>query len=76
MALILALAVPLIGAVLIGLTGRHPNLRESVTLITAAILLITVLIITQSVLSGGRPSVVLFNLIPNISIAFRAEPLG
>ena len=76
MALIWALAVPLVGAALIGLTGRHPNLRESVTLITATILLITVLIITQSVLSGGRPSVVLFNLIPNISIAFRAEPLG
>jgi multicomponent Na+:H+ antiporter subunit D len=76
MALILALAAPLVGAALIGLTGRHPNLRESVTLITATILLIAVLAIAQSVLAGERPSVELFNLIPDVSIAFRAEPLG
>ena len=38
-ALPLALAVPLVGAILVALTGRVPNLREAVTLITGASLL-------------------------------------
>ena len=34
----LTMAVPLIGAVLVGLTGRWPNLREAVTVVTAVVL--------------------------------------
>ena len=33
----LAISLPLLGAVGIGLTGRHPNLREGVTVVTALI---------------------------------------
>ena len=34
----LAIAVPLIGALLIVLTGSRPNIRETVTLVTACAL--------------------------------------
>ena len=75
-AIILTLLLPLVGAVLIGLAGRYPNIREAVTLVTSILLLIIVLCITHSVLGNQRPYIELFNLIPNISIAFQAEPLG
>ena len=75
-AIILTLLLPLVGAVLIGLAGRYPNIREAVTIVTSILLLIIVLCITHSVLGNQRPYIELFNLIPNISIAFQAEPLG
>ena len=74
--LLLTLLIPLIGAVVIGVTGRSSNLRECVTLVTAITLLITVISVAQSVLDNERPSIELITLIANISIAFRAEPLG
>ena len=36
----LAMGVPLVGALLISLAGRWPNLRETITLVTAALLLL------------------------------------
>ena len=36
--ILLAIALPTLGALLIGLTGRRPNLREAVTLTTAGLL--------------------------------------
>jgi hypothetical protein len=43
LALAVALFVPLLGAVLIALAGRWPNLRETVTLVTAVTLFALVL---------------------------------
>ena len=48
--LILLLLIPFFGATLIGLAGRSPNLRESVTLVTATALFICVLTLAGSVL--------------------------
>ena len=76
MTIILLLLIPLIGAILIGLTSKRPNLRESVTLVTATTLFICVLALAKFVLNGERPTVELFSLLPNVSIGFRAEPLG
>ena len=67
-AVLAALAVPLLGAALIALAGRAPNLRESVTLITAVTLLGCVLTLL--------PAVALFELLPGLEIALRVEPLG
>jgi multicomponent Na+:H+ antiporter subunit D len=75
-AVLAALAVPLLGAALIALTGRAPNLRESVTLATAVALLGCVLTLLPGVLAGGRPAVALFELLPGLEIALRVEPLG
>ena len=38
-AIALALAVPAVGAALIALAGRAPNLRETITMLTAVALL-------------------------------------
>jgi multicomponent Na+:H+ antiporter subunit D len=72
----LTLVVPLVGAVLIGLTGRAPNVRETVTLTTAVLLFGMVAWLTPSVLAGGRPAVTWGELSPGLGLGLRVEPLG
>ncbi len=71
-----ALLVPTCGAALVAATGRWPNLRETVTLVSAALLLACVAAILPAVLAGARPAVVLTEMLPGLSIALRVEPLG
>ena len=72
-----ALGVPFAGALLIALAGRiNANLREAVTLTTAAVLIGTVWSLAPEVLAGGRPEASLLQILPGIEIAFRVEPLG
>jgi len=75
-AILAALVVPLAGAALIALAGRLPNLRETATLATAALLLAGVLSLLPVVLGGARPAVDLFTVLPGLQIGFRVEPLG
>ncbi len=75
-AILASMAVPLAGALLISLAGRLPNLRETITLVTAAVLLAVVLTLLPLVMAGERPSLVLFSLLPGLDIAFQVEPLG
>lgn len=71
-----ALAAPLIGAAGIAATHRAANLRETVTLLCAAALFFCVASLLPSVLAGGRPEAVLFEVLPGLALAFRVEPLG
>ena len=71
-----ALAVPAIGAVLIALAGRAPNLRETFTLGTAVALLVCVLSLLPAVGGGARPALTLLTMLPGLQIAFQVEPLG
>lgn len=71
-----ALAIPVVGAWLIALSGRRPNLREGITLTTAAMLLMCVLQLLPLVIQGTQPALVLFALLPGLEIAFKIEPLG
>jgi multicomponent Na+:H+ antiporter subunit D len=76
-AILLALALPLFGAVGIALAGRvSANLREAVTLTTAGGLAWVVWGLLPGVLDGGRPSVNVAEVLPGVSIAFQVEPLG
>ena len=76
-AILLALALPLFGAVGIALAGRiSANLREAVTLTTAGGLAWVVWGLLPGVLDGGRPSVGIAEVLPGVSIAFQVEPLG
>ena len=75
-ALLAALAVPLLGAALIALAARAPDLRETLTLATAVTLLACVLTLLPAVRAGGRPATALFELLPGLQIAMRVEPLG
>ena len=71
-----AIGLPLAGALGIWATGRAPNLREAVTLVTAVLLCLDVYLLLPGVLAGGRPEIVLFELFPGVPFAFRVEPLG
>ena len=76
-AIVVALALPLLGALGIALAGRvNANLRETVTLATAGGLAWTVWQIVPGVMAGGRPQVTLAEVLPGIDIAFTVEPLG
>jgi len=72
-----ALLLPLAGALGIALAGRFSdNLRETVTLVTAGALAVTVWMLFPEVLDGGRPGVTFGTVVPGIDIAFSVEPLG
>lgn len=71
-----AIFVPLIGAILISLTGRWPNLRETITIATAVILFAFVLSLVPLVASGERPTAILIEMLPGVPLAFEVEPLG
>ncbi len=73
----LALGIPAAGAVGIALTGRAPNIREAVTLVTAgALFWVVVIRLLPMVLAGERPEALLVTAFGEIDIAFRIEPLG
>jgi multicomponent Na+:H+ antiporter subunit D len=74
--ILIALALPLLGAVAIVLAGKSPNLRESVTLVTAFALFACVVQLLDPVLAGSRPALTLLEPLPGLPIAFRIEPLG
>ncbi len=75
-AIIAALLIPTIGAGLIGLAGRWPNLREAVTLTTAVLLFAAVVQIVPAVVDGGRPAVSALVVAEGLELAFQVEPLG
>jgi multicomponent Na+:H+ antiporter subunit D len=76
MHLLAAIFLPLLGAAGIALAGRWPNLRESITLVTAIGLMLLVWAFLPQVLAGERPGIVLAEMLPGLSIAFSIEPLG
>ncbi len=76
-AILAAVALPLVGALGIALTGRiNKNLREAVTLATAVGLIWVVWSLLPALFAGARPGFTLFEIVPGINIAFRVEPLG
>lgn len=72
----LILLTPLVGAVGIHLLRDRPNPREAVSLLTALVLLGFILALLPGVADGEAARLELFELLPGISIAFSAEPLG
>ena len=72
----LALAIPFIGAVPIALTGWNPNLRESITLVTAGLLFFVVASLLPEVMNGARPEVTLAEPLPGLPLTLKVEPLG
>jgi multicomponent Na+:H+ antiporter subunit D len=74
--LAIAIALPVAGAALVALCHRHPNLREAVSLVTAALTLATVLALAGPVAEGARPSLVLGSIAPGLAFALSLEPLG
>ena len=73
---LLALLVPFLGALMIPLFAARPNLRETVTLVTASLLCLIVFTLLGPVLAGGRPEAHIVNVAPGLELAFKVEPLG
>jgi multicomponent Na+:H+ antiporter subunit D len=73
---LLAILVPLVGALIIGTLTHRPNLRETATLVTAGVLFCFVLSLLPEVLAGGRPGITLAEPLPGIPIYLEVEPLG
>ncbi len=71
-----AMIVPLVGALLLPLFHRTPNLRETVTLASSAKLAFIVWSLLPHVLAGGRPEVTIYKVVPGLELAFKVEPLG
>ena len=76
-AILVAIGLPVTGAFAIALAGRiGPNLRETVTLLTAVALIWVVWGLLPTLMEGGRPAVEVSQVMPGLAIAFRVEPLG
>lgn len=71
-----ALVLPFIGAALIPVFHRQPNVREGVTLATAGLLFAVVMQILPLVMAGGSPQTGTFAVTEALHIGFRVEPLG
>jgi multicomponent Na+:H+ antiporter subunit D len=71
-----AVLIPFVGAALIPLFHRLPNVREAVTLATAGALFLIVLGLLGPVLAGARPEALDIHVVPGLAVAFKVEPLG
>ena len=73
---LLAVMLPFAGAFAIMLCDRWPNLRETITLLTATAVCITVINIYKVFGTGAELSVVIAEPLPGISLHFEVESLG
>jgi multicomponent Na+:H+ antiporter subunit D len=71
--LLAAVAAPLVGAVLVMLTGRRPNVRETCSFVASAVTFGTIASLAPAVLAGKRFALHLFTLLPGVSLNLRAD---
>ncbi|MCF6199450.1 MAG: monovalent cation/H+ antiporter subunit D family protein [Hyphomicrobiaceae bacterium] len=74
--LLLVLLLPLLGAVGIIAARRFPNIREGVTLVTASLVAVLVVIMANRFMSGEVFALTVGEPLPGITIAFKVEALG
>ncbi|MCB1792471.1 MAG: monovalent cation/H+ antiporter subunit D family protein [Gammaproteobacteria bacterium] len=68
--------LPLLAAIGVVLTRRHPNLRESLTLIAGVLLFACVAVLASSISFDAAPRVILAEPIAGLALALSPEPLG
>jgi len=68
--------VPLIGAALVLLLGKQPNLREAASITTAVVLFTLVLAVTDNTFNNVGMETTWVTLLPGLEVAFSVEPLG
>ncbi|MEX0807279.1 MAG: proton-conducting transporter membrane subunit [Dongiaceae bacterium] len=74
--MLLAVAIPLFGAIAIVLLRRWPNVREAATLITGVALFVDVALIACALQSGPVSRLVLAEPIVGLPLELAVEPLG
>jgi multicomponent Na+:H+ antiporter subunit D len=70
------LLIPTAGAALIAACDRRPNLREAVSLASAAATFLSIFPFVEPVLGGERPRLVLGEMLPGLALVLELEPLG
>lgn len=74
--LLIAIVAPLVGAGLVMATGKRPNLREACSFVAALTLFAAAASLIPDVRSGAVPKLTMFQLMPGLSFALRADPLS
>ncbi|WP_455218615.1 complex I subunit 5 family protein [Kaarinaea lacus] len=74
--IILSILLPLIASVLIVFADKHPNLRETVTLVTASLVAILVVMLAFRLQAGEISELHLLEVVPGITLSLNIEPLG
>ena len=74
--LVLAVALPVIGAFLVLALGRWENVRDGSSILTGLCLFYVIAQLYPVVAAGGRPDIILLDMIPGLSIRLTLEPLG
>jgi multicomponent Na+:H+ antiporter subunit D len=72
----LAVFLPALATVPISLAASRPNLREAISLATAAATAAVVLSLVPGVIAGARPETARFSIFAGIELGFAVEPLG
>ena len=72
----LSIILPIIATLGIMATGRNPNLREAVTIVTSLVLLYFVINLYQGMQQGESITADWGELLPGLQISFNIEPLG
>jgi multicomponent Na+:H+ antiporter subunit D len=74
--ILLAIGLPGLGTLGIAMARQIPNLREAVTLTTAALTFLAVFTLLGRVMAGERPAAGGWEIFGGLEIAFLVEPLG
>lgn len=72
----LSIILPIIATLGIMATGRNPNLREAVTIVTSLVLLYFMINLYQGMQQGESITAHWGELLPGLQISFNIEPLG
>ena len=72
----LAIALPVFAAVVIAATGRFPNLREAVSVLSGIALLAVNIALYQAHQQGPAPAAHWLDMLPGLGLSFEVETLG
>jgi len=73
---VLAILASLSGAILILLSRRSPNVRESWHFVAAAVKFVIIATMIPAILAGQRLEYTLFKILPGLNVTFRVDAFG
>lgn len=74
--LLLALLAPLVGAGMVMVTGRRPNLREGCSFVAAVVLFGITVSLVPDIRAGRVLTYTVFRMLPGLSVTLRADPMA
>jgi multicomponent Na+:H+ antiporter subunit D len=74
--LLLALVIPLIGAIGVMLKGAEENVRETISSVSSLLLLAVVASMVPAIFAGKTLYFQLFELLPNLTVTLRADAMS